>query len=235
MDYVYICRAGENEKLRYSIRSVIQNGKPDNIWLIGSKPDWYTGNFIEVTDIGNKYQNITNCYNTIINSTDISEDFVLMNDDFFILKPMEFIPTYNGGLLQEKILDHTKQYGLNKYATVLQEVNKQLLKNGIKVPLNYDIHVPMVFNKTKLKKFNDISLAPRSLYGNAVGIGGKTIEDPKIYDAASKFITLDTEFVSTIDNTFILIKDKLNKMFPNKSEYEIAPTIAGRFLKIFKK
>jgi hypothetical protein len=99
-------------------------------------------------------------------------------------------------------------------------IKKQLLKKGIKLILNYDIHVPMVMNKTKLKQFNQLPITPRSLYGNVFELGGKTIDDVKIYDESSNLINLDGEFVSTTDKSFNLIKDQLQQLFPNKSQYE---------------
>ena len=222
MDYVYICREGENEELRYSIRSVVKNANPDNIFVVGYKPDWYVGDFIKVENSStNKFENITKCYEIIRNIPKLSDDFVLMNDDFFIIKPIESVPVYNDGLLEAKIKEHVALNGANRYALALKEVKKQLLKRGIKLMLNYDIHTPMVFNKTKLQQFNQLSLAPRSLYGNAVGIGGKTISDVKIYDEKSDLMTLDGQFVSTTDKSFNLIKNKLEQLFPNKTKYEL--------------
>ena len=46
MDIVYNCRPGkQNEELRYSIRSVMENLPHDNLWVVGGKPEWYTGNY----------------------------------------------------------------------------------------------------------------------------------------------------------------------------------------------
>jgi hypothetical protein len=220
MDYVYICRDGENEELKYSIRSVVANGNPDKIWVVGGKPVWYSGDYIQVLQTANKHENELNSLKEVLKNNEISDDFVLMNDDFFILKQLGSIPTYNGGLLEAKIKEHTNLNGVTRYSLSLKEVKKQLLKKGIKVMLNYDIHIPMVMNKTKLKQFNQLPVTPRSLYGNVFNLGGKTIEDPKIYDESSSLINLDGEFVSTTDKTFILIKDKLQSLFPNKSKYE---------------
>ena len=38
MNFIYICRVGENEELRYSIRSVLNSFPEANIWVIGGKP-----------------------------------------------------------------------------------------------------------------------------------------------------------------------------------------------------
>ena len=48
MNFIYICRIGENEELRYSVRSVLNSFPEAVIWVIGGKPDWYVGNYIYV-------------------------------------------------------------------------------------------------------------------------------------------------------------------------------------------
>ena len=55
MHFVYICKDGENEELRYSIRSVLKNTKDAVIWVVGGKPNWYIGNYIKVIQDQNKY------------------------------------------------------------------------------------------------------------------------------------------------------------------------------------
>jgi hypothetical protein len=84
MDFVYICKPGDNEELRYSIRSVLYSFPDANIWLVGGKPSWYSGNYIYVDQKHHKYANAINNLHAICDSNEISEEFVLMNDDFFI-------------------------------------------------------------------------------------------------------------------------------------------------------
>lgn len=222
MDYVYICRSGENEELRYSIRSIVKNCNVNNVWLIGNKPSWYKGNYISVEYCGNKFQNNVNCLKIIANNPEISDDFVLMNDDFFVIKPIDKVETYNGGLLQNKINKYVASFGMNEYARLLKHVNKALLKVNIKVPLDYDIHVPIVFNKKKLKSLSELTLAPRSVYGNIFEIGGKTIDDVKIYSTSEvlDFNKLEIPFISTMDETFKVIEKQIKEMFPDKSDFE---------------
>lgn len=219
MDFIYINKDGDNEELRYSIRSVVANIKNARIWVIGGKPDWYVGNFIPVKDIGNKFKNITECYKEICKIEEIT-DFVVMNDDFFILNPINDIPYMYSGLLIEKVEDHGRLHGTTEYFRVLTQANKLLKKMGIDSPLNYDIHTPIKMNKEKLSEIVDLSFAPRSVYGNIFSVGGELIEDVKVY-----FNTPDTkmfkDFVSTEDNTFEKVYNNILKnKFNNKTIYE---------------
>lgn len=219
MDCVYICRSGENEELRYSIRSVVKNLRYEELWIVGDKPSWYDGNFISVNNIGNKFKNISNCLEVIANTKDISNNFTLMNDDFYILKKMKQVPTYHGGLLADKVLSYAEYNGNNSYTRIIADTVTKLRRMDFKDPLDYDIHVPMIFNKNKLKNIINITLAPRSIYGNVYEIGGTKIEDVKVY-LRYQDVT-NNEFLSSQDNSFHLIKNKLEQLFPEPSIYEI--------------
>jgi hypothetical protein len=220
MDYVYICREGDNEELRYSIRSVVANATHDKIWVIGYKPDWYIGNYIQIDNIGSKFENITNCHKILPDIGALSEEFVIMNDDFFILKPLGKMPTFSDGTLTDKIEKNMISAGLSKYVRALITAKKRLHKLGITDPINYDLHTPMVFNKALLASVDDLTLSPRSLYGNLFKIDSIMIDDVKIHKKGSPFDIDESHFISTEDDSFYLIKDKLEQLFPNKTIYE---------------
>lgn len=228
MDYVYICRPGENEELRYSIRSVVKYASHNKIWLIGNKPDWYYGNFVEVPDKSTKFQNIKACTAAIPLIGGISDNFVLMNDDFFLLNHVGQMPVYHGGSLADKI-DKYIELGARKYATLLSRTYKDLIRQGIKAPLDYDIHLPMPMNKEKLKESIDKAYFPRSGYGNIHDIGGKLITDVKTYSNKSllsersyDFTSKEVPFVSTEDGSFKMVYESLLKdIFTEPSQYEI--------------
>lgn len=220
MDCVYICRSGNNEELRYSIRSVLKNTEYKNIWIVGHKPDWYVGNYIPVTDIGNKYENIQRCLDIISTVHEISEDFILMNDDFFIMNKIESLSSYYDGTLEDRFIQHMSKFGNNQYARILATANKKLRGLGIETPLNYDIHSPMIMNRYKLKEVVNFSLAPRSFYGNIHSIGGESISDVKLYKKQKDF-DADSIFLSTTEESFEMVKEILMSQFPEKSKYEI--------------
>lgn len=227
MDLVYICRQGDNEELRYSIRSAVKNFTHHDIWVIGYKPDWYSGNFVSVPDEKAKFDNIINCTSAISDIGAISDDFILMNDDFFFLKPIGTMPTYHGGLLEDKIKRYNDM-GATRYATLLNKTYLKLIRRGIKDPLDYDIHVPMPMNKQKLKESIKKAYLPRSGYGNIHNVGGTQIKDVKTYPLKSRlssnsydFSSGDMPFVSTEDGSFEEVYNTvLKNMFTVPSKYE---------------
>ena len=230
MDFVYICKSGDNEELRYSIRSVVYSFPDARVWLVGGKPDWYSGNYIPVDQNHHKYINAINNLSALCNSEEISNEFVLMNDDFFIIKKIDGIDQFYNGLLSEKIDKYTSITGSSMYIKKLILTNTRLIEQGILKPYDYELHIPMVMQRNKLlpiiKKYPNCLW--RSMYGNIYNVGGTQMEDVKVYTnprhaARSNEITNNSIFLSTEDQAFKMMLDRLLlKMFPDKSKYEYA-------------
>ncbi len=225
MDCVYVCRPGDNEELRYSIRSLVANMPYDNLWLVGYKPSWYVGNFISVPNTTTKFENIRLAIKAAAENNNISDDFILMNDDFFVIKPANPNIILHGGLLIDKISRYRSMLGSGRYITLLENTYKFLVNSGIKNPLDYDIHTPMVFNKNNLLQIINRRHFPRSLYGNIFSIGGELSKDVKIYPKNSLLkneIDHNLPYISTQDDSFEdLYNNLLKDKFSNKSIYEI--------------
>jgi hypothetical protein len=228
MNFVYICKPGDNEELRYSIRSVLYSFPDAKIWVVGGKPSWYSGNYIPVDQNHHKYANAISNLKAICDSSEISEEFVLMNDDFFIIKNIDRIDHFYNGLLSTKIDRYTKITGSSMYIKKLILTRTKLIQYGIDNPLDYELHIPMVMEKEKLKHIvlKYPSCLWRSMYGNIYAVGGSQMEDVKIYinkkhSARSNEITEHSVFLSTEDQAFDLAFDKvLNSMFSNPTTYE---------------
>jgi len=229
MDFVYICKDGNNEELRYSIRSVVESFPDSKIWVIGGKPTWYTGNYIEVIQNLSKYRNAIENLKTICNSNEISNKFVLMNDDFYIIKKIDTIKDYHGGSLLEKINLYQKINSNSNYTRKLAATYKKIKSLGIEDPLDYELHVPMIMEKDKLAETlkNNDQFLWRSIYGNVFNVGGEQMEDVKVYvkgPLVLKSYNLKKDehtYLSSADTSFdILFNNILKKQFSEKTKYE---------------
>ena len=229
MDYVYVCRAGNNEELRYSIRSVVKNATHNNIYVIGQKPEWYSGNFIYVKDVGTKFKNIQHCISIIPTIGAISDEFVLIEDDMFIVKEIGRMPIYSGGTLLSRINELKLINPRSKYVKLLEDTYNHITKNlKISNPINYEIHFPLVMNKANLSKSINKSGMPKSIYGNMFTIGGTETSDVKVHtkgmwiEKSYDFRNGDRPIISTDENDSfeIVYNEVLRDMFPNPSKYE---------------
>jgi hypothetical protein len=229
MDFVYICKDGNNEELRYSIRSVVQSFPDSNIWVVGGKPTWYAGNYISIKQVLTKYRNAIQNLNAICNSNEISEEFILMNDDFYIVKNVNSIKTYHGGLLLDKINLYQKINSNSNYTRKLAATYKKIKSLDIESPLDYELHIPMVMEKKKLKQIlqNNDQFLWRSIYGNVFSVGGEQMEDVKVYTKGPlvlKSYNLKKDehiYLSSADTSFdMILNNILKKQFTEKTKYE---------------
>ena len=228
MNFVYICKDGENEELRYSIRSVVKNTNNPKIWVVGGKPDWYIGNHISVLQNQHKYQNALNNLKAACASEEIPEDFILMNDDFYITNKINKIKLYNNGLLEDQINQYHNLVLRSTYLNRLGKTYAYLQRRDIPNPISYELHVPMPMKKSKLITIleENYSTLWRSKYGNTFNIGGETVKDVKVHKNGA-LIALsynqDEEqipYLSSADSSFMFLLDFLTTNFSEKSIYE---------------
>lgn len=227
MDIVYICRPGENEELRYSIRSVVENLPHSNIWVVGEKPGWYVGNFVHIPADYNKMRNARRNLKVISQTPEISDEYILMNDDFFIMEKIEDFDNYYSGTLLEKCKYYERLSPASYYTASLRETYEYLTRAiGMENPLNYEQHVPMKVTKDGISDAINRKGLHRSLYGNISQVGGENMEsDVKVYfnetEKSFDFRNKPSKFLSCEDESFpILLEEVLMDKFPDKSRYE---------------
>jgi hypothetical protein len=228
MNFVYICRHGENEELRYSIRSVMHWFPDAQIWVVGGKPSWYTGPYIEVRNYKTKHDNVRLNLIAMCKSKEIPQDIVVMNDDFFIIQEIDDIKNYHGGLLKDKAHLYYSIAPLSGYTSRLFKTVSYLNKIGIPEPRDFAMHVPLRVNKNDLLYSIRHGHMWRSIYGNIFDIDAEYMdEDVKYYSdgpLAQKgynYNSMKFPYLSSNDSSFIhLKKNLLDGMFPNPSKYE---------------
>lgn len=133
----------EDQELRFALRGVEKHltGYGD-IFLIGHKPSWVQNVIhIPATDEDQTFWKERNIYNKIFiacNDERVSEDFLFMNDDHFLLKDYVAggFPYYRQGTIVDYIT-REDQYG-NTVKNTFAEIGDVTF---------YDLHCPMVYNK----------------------------------------------------------------------------------------
>lgn len=233
MDIVYLVKESKtNPELIYSLRSLV-NLPHDKVFIVGGLPDGVDRNkviHISVLQGNNKYQNTINNLQLICKNESLSDDFILMNDDFFIIKPIQSTEELNlcRGTVDSVLKIYIQRYkddsapylvGMNQTKIFLQDM-------GISNPLCYELHTPMVFNKEKVLKMYSLPyiksipvLHQRTVYGNLYYKNSKTIQDVKVF--RDFFYPLGSDkFLSSEDNSFPRVKTYLDSIFSEKSQYE---------------
>ena len=225
LDIVYFVKDGfNNEELRYSLRSVDLNLPHKRVWIFGGCPTNIVPDVrVRIDQTGRtKWDKVRNMYSLVCENKEITDNFIMFNDDFFVMKPTtKIVPLYRGPLSEHvQILESNRP---SEYSRLLKTVLNSF--NGR--PLSYELHVPFIFNKTKLtdiiKTFPDIRCT-RTVYGYVYDIGGERASDVKVFSAKPKFDYKSTQFLSTDDSIVNVNNDVwrwLQKQFPNRSKWEI--------------
>lgn len=242
MDVVYLVKESKDTdslELRYSLRSLanIPHGK---VYIVGEKPEWATNvEYLPVPQDKSKPENWTANLLRAVNDPDISEDFIMMNDDFFIMHQMEDVPALHFGLMKSVIADFDRRYPEGSmYIENMKQLYKRFRTEGLDNPLSYELHTPMVLNKAKVRELyaDPAYVIPyhfRTLYGNKYQVGGKATKDFKLYINPAhndpEFLTDPQGFMSRQPFLSVnggsfkdkVIRDFLDRAFTDKSPYEI--------------
>ena len=234
MDVVYLVKNSQyNEELIYSLRSLV-NLPHDKVFIVGGCPSEIDKSkiiHIPTAQTGNKYKNTTTGLKTACEDIRLSQEFILMNDDFFVLKqinePKEELNMCRGTISEVLCKMRSRHNTDGLYMTSMHQTDVYLQDIGFKEPLSYELHVPMVIDKTKFLRMFSLPyltdsqlIHKRSIYGNLYLKDSKKIEDVKVY--RDFFVPLGSDkFLSTEDISFSRVKSYLGKLFPTKSPYEL--------------
>ena len=231
LDIVYLLRdrpsKWANNELRFSLRALEQYFPHGKVFVVSeSLPEWARniGHIPAVDGYENKLMNATSKLRAACRHPDLSERFVLMNDDFFFLRPTPRIETCTIGTLEKMIADHKTQAGY--YFAAAKATRDLLQASGIDRPKAYEAHYPMVFEKQKFLAATDAiawdthGYLFRSIYGNTYALGGKARPDTKAFSAGGfekheDFLSI-SESVALYPRFQKFIFDK----FPMASQYE---------------
>ncbi len=217
-DVVYFCRAGSNDELRFSLRS-LENVPHGEVWVFGARPRWYRGRFVRIPQVGKKHENVRQAMRRAAAHPDVSEQFILMNDDFYIVKPVAKVPQMNLGPIDAVVDRYTAQVGRSRYVVGMERTARKLRERGVEVPLSYEVHAPMLATKTALGEALQIGGNPRSIMGNLHGPKGRTVADVKVYKVDQALPA--GPFISSEDNTFrYVLRPMLGELFPERSAWE---------------
>ena len=233
MDIVYVVKpCTHNDELTLSLRT-LQNIPHDKVFIVGGCPRNINKDkvvFIETKQNLSKWQNSTNNLISACQDNRLSEDFILMNDDFFILSPVtEKDLLLDRGPFEDVFSYYAEKYGEdNAYCAGMRQTADLLKKWGFKDIKSFELHIPFLLNKKKFLALmaqpgvRDIKvLHKRTLYGNLYHKNTCTVPDVKILNYFKPNVGKYHNFLSTIDQCFAPAKEWLTARFPKKSKYEI--------------
>lgn len=222
MDIVYpLKRVGHNRELRYSLRS-LQNLPHDHVFIAGEIQPWVRNVIhIPLPQRDTKYVNARANILTAACDPQVSEDFILMNDDFYVLSSQKRVLPMHQGDMDEFMATFPFR---TAYWDLMVKTRELLRTLGIKKPKFYELHVPCVYNKTKLlrmvEKLDGETYMMRTVYHNLYKSGGVQREDVKKHKRGQEIV--ETDYLSSSNGMIRRqsFKAWLRKRFPEPCDYE---------------
>lgn len=225
-DLLYVIGPGTSghEELRHSLRSVAKNLRHGKVWIVGSIPEWVRNTVnIPLTPHPEKYFNIRQSVAAALDRSFLSERFVLMNDDHFVVRSIpNTLPCWHLGKSSEH-LEWLRSIGKRGEWLEACEASAEWYGD----PLFYENHIPLLFSKQALSA--DLSaypidrpwapgLAYQSARAGSEGVLGPCVKVTN-QPLESK---LGTPFLSSDDRSFRdgEVGRYVRSLFPEKCRYE---------------
>ena len=219
-DVVYLCGPRVGDELRYSLRSLV-NLPHRQVWLAGHIPKW-------VRDVGTipvkqhpakKWHNQNANLLAAASHPEVSERFVLFNDDFFVMEPVDEVPVWHRGPFTDALLARFASPRSGNYGHRMRETADLIGRDQY----SYELHVPLPMVKWKTKitvESMPEDLLFRSIYGSDWQIGGVEHEDVKVKADDRR---PDGPFVSTSDTSFRSrpVGKRIRRQFREPGRYEL--------------
>jgi hypothetical protein len=233
MDIVYILGTGsvwEDNEIRFSLRSVVKNVLDlENVFVIGERPKWLrTAIWIPCSDpYSQKWKNGYHKISRACREPAISDEFLLMNDDFFFFKPIkakEYPFYYNDPLCR------SNPHCSRKFLTTKSKTAAELRRHH-KGTLDFSLHRPLRYQKRLFldmpqPSFEWLGFSPRSFYVNYYNFRGTKCREPLISPLQKekdfeRFASEYTDFsIFTATARSSVFRSWIKKRFPKPSRFE---------------
>lgn len=220
----------DSGELRYCLRSIEKHLKGvRNVFIIGCNiPAWVdnVGQIIcgDKSGLENKEWNIYNKIRVVCGVEEISDTFLFMNDDHYLLQDYNAaeMPYYYEGTINDHLQKRPSTY-LKSVANTAAVIGGE--------SLYYDIHTPILYNKNEFRRVMtydwkiEYGYVIKSLYCHGAKVTPTAGEDIKIScveDRARLSARLTgKQYFSTSDNCFgTSLTAMMNEFYPEKSKYE---------------
>lgn len=233
MTIAYILGNGsqfDNLELRLSLRSVERHLNPKQVMVCGHDPGFLSDKVYFIPNIppkkdGDAAWGIKDNLLALCKSSKTPKEFILLNDDYFILRPIKSFPYYHKGEIRKAMERIGSGVFYGHLLATVTELEKRKLPTK-----HFDGHWPIIYDKEKLcgiinEQDWSVPLGPtiRSMYCNSLGIKGEKADDVKANYPVKDWPAFcdGKDLVSVGDASFDgICRRYFLSLYPDKSGYE---------------
>lgn len=151
-DLAWFVHETDNEPLRYSIRSFVQNaaGLYRRIWIVGALPEWLTGvGHIPVAEPEprEKFASIRAKLDALARDRRVTRQVVVVNDDVYAVRPVESWEPTHLGPTSGYVAANAPRPGRNSWWDAMRATAEWVGGD----PLCYAGHVPLLYDRALLR------------------------------------------------------------------------------------
>ena len=247
--YPYIDQPGSWEELRYSVRALEKNFVDlKDIWIVGDKPEWANDRIkIIPRSTGwskeDRVRNSNYCGSILAAalSDEISETFLCINDDHYLLIPLRASDIVERPIIREDltVYNQAERATADKnWQLILWETYDKLQKFGLS-GYSYENHIPVVVTKKQIAScmalfgYGEGNLSWKTAYFNMYPPSAGRAHLSEQTDLKAGFYGIkysDEEVDKKIKNAIYLshnddglsegLKKKIINLFPEPSSFE---------------
>lgn len=231
VDILYVLADKDSRKsereLKLSLRSLEKNCKDLGKVYIATDiyPDWLD-NYVAIPCVDYNYNNPElNLMEKLAMAVDssISNEFLLMNDDFFMMKPFTASEYPYYYMWKARLIENP-----SRWQQVFNDTIDYLERKGVKEVLDYCVHCPVLVNKNTIQNYWDLfksvndkycGYSSRMIIGNLTESDNKKkVKDCKLWHG-EPLRESETGCISTDDKAYDVL-DKIESIFNEKSKFE---------------
>ncbi len=230
--YQYAAHGNKFQEIYHSVKSIQAHfQEPYTLHFVGDLPPGISAHHIPHKRESGVFR--TNCLDAcrkmelILDSKEISDDFILMYDDLYLLKDVNR-SFFDRFYVVNKLLE-TRPRG--NHARLRIETGKALVKNGIEDPFNCETHLPRLYNKDLLREIwekyqpKENRLLTSSLYFNEFYRDEEPIQLGVNDMIKAEFHGIKNEY-STHSNIYTWIDEYLeDKVILNHNDKGLTPNL----------
>lgn len=254
MDLVYFYRhvhqheqPRATDELRYSLRSMVAHyGQLGQVHVFGGRAPWFSEHVRHwpVRQTYQKHENTWRVWSQIASACqrgELPDRFLIMNDDYFLLRPVDEVPVYASGTLAGWIAARAQSRLIVETIERTQRMLVELGGPALPDQLGYELHVPLVVHGPTLARIwpqldqwtrggrMTHRIAKRSAYANLAGCTDVELmhQDCKVIHSGDPMP--DGPWVSTSDESFMMrnvhpVGQLIRTRFTDATRFERTPS-----------